>query len=171
MKIALSFLAVGVLYASSTLAYIHTNISTEDSNRIKRETDIPIQLRQLIPVGESNLNLDGKTETGMPCGVNLNRSKLGFSANAFLLDSRGEMILKTFAKFQIGLGHNLQSLKSSEGDLAAVSAHFAEESYSSDTRSTLVVRREGEHIRSISIEEEKKGLFGWKSRIKTQCEF
>lgn len=130
---------------------------------------IPSSLQQLVPAGSQDISLNGTTGDGQVCTVSLSGGYT-FSASLRVLNEDGQIESRRFAKFQIGFGHDLQSI--SEGqEITAVTYHEAEEQYSSDSRSTLVVQKDSEGvISSVRIrEEQKRLLFGFKVRADETC--
>jgi hypothetical protein len=86
-----------------------------------------------------------------------------------VLDNEGNLLSKRFGKFQIGFGHVLQSIKTNENTIMAIATHNAEESYSSDSRSTLKITKSDENIVSVELTVEEKGIFGFKTKTKETC--
>jgi hypothetical protein len=132
---------------------------------------VPRELGQLVPRGAEEISLAGKTAKGALCSVNLRISPFGFSASAANLDHQGKVVSRTFAAFQIGLGHELQSLQSSDAVLTAVSIKKADTILESDSRSTLIVERSADSIDAISVEVAEKGPFSWHKKSYTRCLF
>jgi len=130
--------------------------------------EVPKALAELIPVGGKTIQMRGYTHDNRDCQVQLSHDSFGFSASVGVLKSSG-FEAGRFGKFQIGFGHELQSLI--EGEiLKAVSTHEAEESYSSDSRATLTVSRKASgHFEFVAIMVESKGWFGYSEDVNEAC--
>lgn len=142
---------------------------------LKAMAQIPAELLALIPTGSSMIKLQGKDPQGEPCTVVISSERPTFNARAYLnkaLDQDGVVRdLKHYAKFQIGLGHELKKFTQSDEKLEALSYHKAEEEYSSDTRSTLQVEFDEDSVmESITILQESRRLVGW-TKTKVVCNF
>jgi hypothetical protein len=127
----------------------------------------PKVLRDLVPVGAKELRLKGKSADHQPCQVVI-ANEMGFSASLAIYKN-GKMDTRRFGKFQIGLGHELQSLDE-DGAIIAVSVKKADEQYSSNRRSTLTAARDGDGLMfAIGIKEEAKGWFGYSTEVDELC--
>lgn len=138
---------------------------------LSASAQVPNELRGLIPVGSQVIQLRGTTEDHHDCTVNLSASKDTFSASLAVLDANGDVNSRRFGVFQIGFGYNLQSISQKGSNLVAVSAHKAEEQYSSDALSILKVNKTPSKINAILVEVQEKGLFGYKTEVKEACFF
>jgi len=132
---------------------------------------IPQDLENLIPVGTSSLQLTGKTQDNKNCIVNLGINSFSYSASLAVLDKQGAVDTARFGTFQVGLGHDLQSVEKQGNNIVAVSIHGAEESYSSDSRTTLKVNKSDDTIKAVQVIVERKGFFGFKTKVKETCVF
>lgn len=133
--------------------------------------EVPSSLLALIPVGANSIQLTGKTPSGESCFVNLESSSLAFSAVAFQKDSDDQIIPSTLAKFQIGLGHKLESIDDLDSELSAVSYTKAQEEYSQDRRSFLTIKRDNHRMTNVIIKEKVKLAWVWVSSINLECNF
>jgi hypothetical protein len=131
---------------------------------------IPQELQKLIPAGRNDVRLDGKTSDKVKCTIDISSSSFGFAANVAVLDEKGGVDSRRFANFQIGLGHELTSLKKESSMLIAVSAHQKSTQYGSETRSTFKLNSDGNSIKSLQIIDESKGLLGgFKTETNETC--
>ncbi|MCM2323065.1 MAG: hypothetical protein NDJ90_07360 [Oligoflexia bacterium] len=130
--------------------------------------EVPADLDRLLPSGRTSLAMRGSAKDGKTCWFDLS-SGGGFSAIISVVDDEGEVLLRRMGRFQLGFGHELESISSGEDRVVAVSTHEAEESYSQDTRSTFTVRLQDGEIKTASIQEERKGLFGYKKTVFETC--
>lgn len=133
--------------------------------------EVPRELAELVPAGSQSIRIPGITPDGKKCAVDFSMSFGTFSSAVFVYDSNNQMIPKRFAKFQIGFGHELQSLRETATRLTAVSYHEAEESYSSDSRATLEVTRNQDELIAARMKNEEKGFFGFKTKFQETCKF
>lgn len=130
---------------------------------------VPQELQDLIPSGKNDLRLIGFTRDNKNCSVNLSSSSFSYSASLAVKDGQGVVDSRRFGTFQIGFGHRLQSIETQGENIVATSTHEAEESYSTDSRSTLKVNNPGNDIKAVQIVIEEKGFFGFKTTVKETC--
>jgi hypothetical protein len=116
---------------------------------------IPTEVAMLLPTGADHIELNGTTHDGKACKVQMRAyDQNTFMTSVSVVDPDDTT---RFAKFQIGFGHDVQSLKNTEKSLVVVATHEAEEQYSSDSRETFKVSRDFEGtISSIQVKYEQK---------------
>ncbi|WP_413612323.1 hypothetical protein [Bdellovibrio sp. HCB-110] len=127
------------------------------------------ELQGLIPAGKSYLQLAGHTKDNKKCTVNLFLASYSYSAALAVLDENGNVDSRRFGTFQLGMGHEIQKIEQQGDSITAISLHEAEESYGSDSRSTLRVNKSGDNINAVQIVVEEKGLFGFKTKTNETC--
>lgn len=132
---------------------------------------VPRELQDLIPVGSNGIRMAGRTVDNKDCTVQFSATATSFQATVAVLDQQGEVDSRRFGSFQIGRGHELQSLGIQGDNTVAVSLHKAGASYASDSRATLKVNKPGDEIRAVQIIVEEKGFFGFKTEVKEACIF
>lgn len=134
---------------------------------------VPSELTQLLPVGGNSVRMTGKTAKNEKCVVTMSSlSPTIFAADVGVYDKKNQLDSRRFAKFQVGLGHELTSIKSNKTTLVANSLHRAEEQYSSNTESQLVVEKTDSKISSVEVRV-KEQTFTGAMRVKTKvtCQF
>lgn len=136
-------------------------------------TEVPEALADLIPAGsDGSIRMSGGAKDGSQCEVELSNGAFGFGATVYVYNDDDQLVSNRLAKFQIGLGHKLVGkVKETMTETVAVSEHKAEESYSSDTRSTLTVSFDDDVISSVSVKVEKSGFFGYREQVNESCRF
>lgn len=130
---------------------------------------IPTELQNLIPAGSTNIQIHGQTKDLQKCKVQFTSEGGVFYAAIAILSEDGNIDRKGLAKFQLGFGHELNSLKQKNQVLTATSIHEAEEQYSSDSKSTLQVFQPQGLISAVQIHEQEKFLFIYTTRSKISC--
>jgi type 1 fimbria pilin len=148
-----------ILTATSLLMIFSTSVFAQ----------IPQELQNLIPAGRSDVRVDGRTSDNAKCTIDISSVSFGYAANIAVLDEQGNLDSRRFAKFQIGLGHELQRFINENNTLVAISVHKKGSQYSNDTRSTFKVNSVGNAIKSVQVIDESKGLFGYKTEANETC--
>ncbi len=131
---------------------------------------IPSELQDLIPPGQKDLTLYGKTQDNKSCKAQLAADSYSFSTVIFVMDSQGNVDFKRMGKFQVGFGYNLESLSTEGENTVAISVHQAEEQYSKDERTTLKVNKtENGVIKTVQTIVQEKGFFDYKTVVDETC--
>jgi hypothetical protein len=129
---------------------------------------VPRELQDLIPAGSKSLQVNGKSRSNEPCNVQMS-TDFGFSALVSVTQSDGLIDPAQFARFQMGFGHNLTSLKKGSTVLTATSAHPAQDEYSPDSKSVMQINFRNGTMDSVRIQELEKSWFGYSTTADVMC--
>ncbi|UYL09929.1 hypothetical protein B9G69_004985 [Bdellovibrio sp. SKB1291214] len=126
---------------------------------------IPLQLKNLVPVGKDEMTYRGKTLDGKECSFDVFSARSRLSASVSIYDGRGNPM--TSAKFQLAAAFDSVQAKL-VGNTENYEVLIQNES-EKDVRVTLKLHKEDRKLKAVQVLREEESYIGFGTIEKVTC--
>ncbi len=130
--------------------------------------DVPVNLKNLLPVGKDEVSFRGNTFDKKECSLDVFSARKRFSAGLTVYYGYSNPEPGRSGRFQLGDGSEFVGEKISSGIFSYETLNHALES-DKDQRSTLKLYREKGKLKAVQLLVEEEGAFGFNTLTKETC--
>lgn len=127
---------------------------------------IPVELKNLLPVGKDERTFRGKTLDGKECSFDVFSAKGRFSASVSVYDGHGNLI--NSVKFLLG-NPNESVEQKNIGSTVNYENLIQQQDPDKDLRLTLKLHKEGKQLKAVQILREEESYIGFSTLDKETC--
>jgi hypothetical protein len=130
--------------------------------------EVPVNLKNLLPVGKEEVSLHGNTFDRRECSFDVFSARKRFSADLTIYYGYSSPDPARSGRFQLGEGFDLVSEKNVVDTVNYQILSHNQES-DKDNRSTLKLYRQKGKLRAVQLLVEEEGRFGFNTVTKETC--
>ncbi|QDK46540.1 hypothetical protein DOM22_15870 [Bdellovibrio sp. ZAP7] len=131
--------------------------------------EIPVNLKNLLPVGRDEVSFRGTTFDRKDCSLDVFSAKKRFSAVVTVYYGIGQPDPIRTARFQLGEGYDFIGESTSAGILNFQSLHPHVNEEEKDQKATLKLYKEKGQLKAVQLLVEEEGYLGFNTLVKETC--